>query len=101
MRIPDFTVSQFGGLNTVIKDTKTLKPGIAVDSLNWTTAKYGDHIELRRGQALLGETRVDGAGKITGLGVGVRYDGGMFPFGQEAARSSITTHRHQIALRLA
>lgn len=80
MRIPDFTVSQFGGLNTVIKDTKTLKPGIAVDSLNWITGKYGDHIELRRGQALLGQTPIDGSGKITGLGVGVRYDGVHVPF---------------------
>lgn len=79
MRIPDFTVSQFGGLNTVIKDTKTLKPGIATDSKNWLTAKYGDHIELRRGTALLGATRVSGAGKITGLGVGLRYDGVQIP----------------------
>jgi hypothetical protein len=75
MRIPDFTVSKFGGLNTFIKDTKTLKPGIATDSKNWLTAKYGDHIELRRGSALLGQTRQSGSGKITGLGVGVRYDG--------------------------
>lgn len=80
MRIPDFTVSQFAGLNTVIKDTKTLKPGIATDSKNWLTAKFGDHIELRRGSALLGQTREDGAGKITGLGVGVRYDGTQVPF---------------------
>jgi hypothetical protein len=62
MRIPDFTISQFGGLNTAVKDTKTLKPGIAVDSLNWLTGKYGDHIELRRGQALLTDTRESGAG---------------------------------------
>src|SRR3954447_23300070 len=80
MRIPDFTVSQFSGLNTFIKDLKTLKPGVATDSLNWLTAKYGDHIELRRGSALLGQTRVDGSGKITGLGVGTRYDGVQVPF---------------------
>jgi hypothetical protein len=80
MRIPDFTVSQFSGLNTFIKDLKTLKPGVATDSLNWVTGKYGDHIELRRGSALLGNTRVDGAGKITGLGVGTRYDGVQVPF---------------------
>ncbi len=80
MRIPDYTVSQFGGLNTFIKDVKTLKPGVATDSLNWLTAKYGDHIELRRGSALLGQTRIDGAGKITGLGVGTRYDGAQVPF---------------------
>ena len=39
MRIPDYVVSSFGGLNTFIKDKKTLKPGIATDSLNWLTAK--------------------------------------------------------------
>src|SRR3954462_15866147 len=80
MRIADYTVSQFGGLNTFIRDTKTLKPGIATQSLNWLTGKFGDHIELRRGQALLGQTRVDGSGKITGIGVGIRYDGAEVPF---------------------
>jgi hypothetical protein len=80
MRIPDYTVSQFSGLNTFIKDLKTLKPGVATSSLNWITGKYGDHIELRRGSALLGQTRVDGAGKVTGLGVGLRYDGVQVPF---------------------
>lgn len=80
MNIPDYTVSKFGGLNTFIKDTKTLKPGIATDSLNWQTAKFGDHIELRRGTLLLGGTRQSGAGKVTGLGVGIRYDGLQVPF---------------------
>jgi hypothetical protein len=80
MRIPDYTVSRFYGLNTVVKDKKTLKPGVATNSKNWVTAKLGDHIELRRGSALLGSTRVSGAGKITGLGVGVRYDGVQVPF---------------------
>lgn len=75
MRIPDYTVTGFGGLNTFIKDTKTLKPGIATQSLNWATAKFGDHIELRRGALLLGETRINESGKITGLGVGLRADG--------------------------
>jgi hypothetical protein len=80
MKIPDFPVTSFGGLNTFIKDKKTLKPGIATDALNWITAKYGDHIELRRGSALLGQTRQTGSGKITGLGVGTRYDGVQIPF---------------------
>lgn len=80
MRIPDYTVSQFSGLNTFVKDTKTLKPGVATDNLNWLTSKYGDHIELRRGTALLGATRIDGSGKITGIGVGLRYDGTQVPF---------------------
>src|SRR5690348_10738953 len=80
MRINDFTVSQFGGLNTAVKDRKALKAGIAVDAKNWLTGKFGDHIELRRGQALLGQTRQTGAGKITGLGVAKRYDGTEIPF---------------------
>ncbi|MGE3703442.1 MAG: hypothetical protein AB7G08_32630, partial [Hyphomicrobiaceae bacterium] len=80
MRIPDFQVSKFGGLNTGVRDKKALRPGIATDSKNWLSAKYGDHIELRRGMALLGETRVDGAGKITGLGVAQKADGTQIPF---------------------
>ena len=80
MNIPDFTVSKFLGLNTSIKDTKSLKPGVAVDSVNWLTGKFGDHIELRRGTALLGQTRESGTGKVTGLGVGIRYDGIEIPF---------------------
>jgi len=52
--IPDYTVSQFLGLNTFIKDLKTLKKGVASSSNNWITGKYGDHIELRRGSQLLG-----------------------------------------------
>lgn len=82
MIIPDFTISRFYGLNTNIKDLKTLKPGVSPDSLNWITGgKDGDHIELRRGQALLGQTRnTDINGKVTGIGVGIRYDGVEVPF---------------------
>jgi hypothetical protein len=47
--IPDFTVSTFRGLNTLIKDLKTLKPGVASSSNNWITGKYGETIELRSG----------------------------------------------------
>lgn len=80
MKIPDFQVSEFGGLNTSIKDLATLKKGVSPDSLNWITGRFGDHIELRRGQALLGQTRQTGNGKVTGLGVGLRYDGTQIPF---------------------
>lgn len=82
MIIPDSKISKFYGLNTNIKDIKTLKPGFSPDSLNWLTGgSAGDHIELRRGQALLGQTRnTDIGGKITGLGVGIRYDGVEVPF---------------------
>jgi hypothetical protein len=84
MRIPDYEVSAaakrpFRGLNTIIKDPKAVAPGYAQDAKNWLTAKLGDHIELRRGQALLGKTR-NNAGKITGLGVGLRYDSVGVPY---------------------
>jgi hypothetical protein len=80
MRIPDYEVTQFRGLVTAVKDTKTLKPGTAIENKNWATAKLGDHIELRRGSALLGATRQTGAGKITGLGVAVDYNGDEVAF---------------------
>jgi len=78
MIINDYTVSTFYGLNTFIKDTKTLKAGVSPDSKNWLT--YKDHIELRRGYARLGTTNVDGNGKVTGLGIGIKYDGTEIPF---------------------
>lgn len=76
----DFVIDQFFGLNSAVKDTKTLKAGISPDSLNWITGSFKDHIELRRGYARLGTTEVTGNGKITGLGVGLRYDGVSVPF---------------------
>lgn len=51
---PDFTVSEFLGLNTSVKDIKALKPGVSPDSLNWVTSKERDSIALRRGYARLG-----------------------------------------------
>jgi len=72
---PDFTISQFYGLNTAVRDIKTLKVGVSPDAKNWLTGKEKDHIELRRGYARLGLTEQTGSGKVTGIGVGVRYDG--------------------------
>lgn len=80
MRIPDYTISQFAGLNTSIPDLYTLKKGVSPDSLNWITSKFGDSIALRRGHALLGQTRQTGAGKVTGLGIATKYDGTQVPF---------------------
>lgn len=85
MRIPDYEISAkakrpFRGLNTFLKDQKSFRPGVASNSLNWITSKFGDHIELRRGSALLGQTRQTGAGKVTGIGVGIRYDGVEVPY---------------------
>lgn len=73
--MPDFVLSKFFGLQTSVKDTKTLKPGYSPDSKNWITSKFNDAIELRRGYARLGLTENSGAGKVTGIGVGLRYDG--------------------------
>lgn len=94
MIIPDFVITEFGGLNTAVKDIKTLKPGVSPDALNWVTSKYKDSIELRRGYARLGTTEVTGNGKVTGIGVGVRYDGQQVPFfsyGRKAKYYDATT----------
>lgn len=72
---PDFTISEFYGTNTAVKDIKTLKAGVSPDALNWITGRDKDHIELRRGYARLGQTEIAGNGKVTGMGIGVRYDG--------------------------
>ena len=77
--IPDFEVREWNGLNTVIKDPTELKDGESPDSLNWLTSKYKDHIEIRRGYALLGKTR-NAAGKVTGIGVGTKADGTQITF---------------------
>ena len=51
--IPDFTVSTFRGLNTFIKDLKTLTPGVASSSNNWitgstaTTSSFAEEPALR------------------------------------------------------
>ena len=78
--IPDFIIDTFRGINTTIKDLKVLKPGFSPDSKNWITSKEKDSISLRRGYARLGLTEVTGSGKITGLGVGIRYNGVEIPF---------------------
>ena len=78
--MPDYEITTFEGLNTAVKDTKTLKKTISPDSLNWITGTSKDHIELRRGYARLGATEVTGNGKVTGMGVGVRYDGVHIPW---------------------
>lgn len=76
----DVVIDKFYGLQTSVKDTKTLKAGYSPDSKNWLTSKFNDSIELRRGYARLGTTEVTGTGKVTGLGIGLRYDGVTVPF---------------------
>lgn len=53
-------------------EAESIPEDSASDSLNWQT--YGDHIELRRGQTLLGTEDV-AVGNISGLFVGERFDG--------------------------
>lgn len=64
------------GLFTRLED-ESIPQGASSNSMNWMT--FGDHIELRRGQVLMG-TNVAGTGKISGLIVGDRFDGTQVPF---------------------
>lgn len=77
--IPDWTLNQWLGLVTSVKNSKELAKGAASDSSNWLTGKEKDHIELRRGYQLLGQTR-QGAGRISGLGIGYDVNQKQFPF---------------------
>lgn len=92
MRIPDYTISSFLGVNTVTKDLKTLKKGVSPDSLNWITGRDLDHIELRRGMIALELSNLE-LEKITGLGVGVRNDGleVTFSHGQKVKYYDVVT----------
>jgi len=67
----EYRVKNFRGLITRI-ESESVKPGYAADMNNWVT--LGDHIELRRGQSLLG-SNVSGSGRVSGLFVGSRFDG--------------------------
>jgi len=84
--IPNFIIGDgkkklWSGLNTAVKDIRFLQPGETFDSLNWITGRDQDHIELRRGKFLLGQTTRNVAGKsVTGLGVGVTNSGQQVPF---------------------
>lgn len=82
--IPDAVFSEWLGLNTAILSAKDLKPGESPASVNWITGwdpvnKRGDHIELRRGMALLGDRRL-GSGGVNGIGVGIDLVGNQVPF---------------------
>src|ERR1700744_1882292 len=93
--IPDFTVTEFNGLNTYIKDIKELQDGATPDQLNWITGTFKDHIELRRGQALLGTNRINGTGRVSGLGIGTMQNGTQVPFysyGSHLAYYNATTN---------
>lgn len=82
--LPDAIFDEWLGLNTAILSAKDLKPGESPASINWITGwdpvnKRGDHIELRRGMALLGNRQL-GSGGVMGLGVGIDLIGNQVPF---------------------
>ena len=61
--------SKWGGLNTAVQDPRFLPLGVSPAQNNWITGRLQDNIQLRRGQALLGNTRRNG-GHASGIGVG-------------------------------
>jgi len=58
-------------------EDESIPIGSASDSKNWLS--LGDHIELRRGQTLMG-TDTPGAGRASGLLVARKFDGSQVPF---------------------
>lgn len=78
--LPDYSVTEWEGLNTFIKDLRQLSDGQSPASLNWITGRYKDHIELRRGSALLGTNRNMGVGRVSGLAVGTTTGNVQVPF---------------------
>lgn len=60
---------KWGTLNTAVKDPRFLSFGDSYDEVNWITGREGDNIQLRRGTAILGQTRRSGTA-ATGIGVG-------------------------------
>ncbi len=84
-RTPNFVVGDsnvpWGGINTIVKDNRFLNPGESYDQLNWITGRDKDHIELRRGSVILGQTKRNVAGaQVMGLGIGIKNDGTQVPF---------------------
>ena len=78
--LPEYKVSKFNGMLTEVKDLREVPDGYSPDQRNWLTLTNQRGIELRRGTALLGQTRTAGTSPITGLGVGTRFDGTQVPF---------------------
>lgn len=71
-KLPDYIIKNFNeGVITRVEDESLPKGAAGVGTYNWLG--LGDHIELRRGQAVLG-TAVNGAGRVTGLRVARKLD---------------------------
>lgn len=72
MPIPDYIIKNFNeGVVTRIEEESLPKGAAAKGTYNWLS--LGDHIELRRGQAVLG-TAVAGSGRCTGIRVARKLD---------------------------
>lgn len=70
--IPDYIVKNFNeGIITRVEEEALPKGACGDGTYNWLN--LGDHIELRRGQAVMG-TSVSGAGRVTGLRVAKKLD---------------------------
>jgi hypothetical protein len=79
--IPDYSITEWNGLNNYIQDLKMLKDGESPASLNWVTGRYKDNISLRGGTAQLGsQPALTGNGRVTGLGIGVTHNNVQVPF---------------------
>ncbi len=83
--IPPFIIGDsqnlWGGLNTATKDFRELARGESYDQMNWITGRDKDHIELRRGSVILGNTRRNiPKTKTQGLGIGIQNDGTQIVF---------------------
>src|ERR1700683_551706 len=61
--------AKWGGVNTRVEDPRFLPLGVSPAQNNWITGSLQDNIQLRRGQALLGQTRRN-TGVASGVGVG-------------------------------
>jgi len=78
--LSEWTWKKWGGLYSETSDSGQIEPGFSPIALNWITSQDRKTISLRRGTSLLGLTKNVGGGKITGLGVGTRFDGTQVPF---------------------
>lgn len=76
---PQNADEKWAGLNTAISDPRFINLGQSYDEENWITSRLGDNVQLRRGSALIGQTRRSG-GAVTGLGVGILGNGTQVPF---------------------
>lgn len=61
--------AKWGGLNTRVEDPRFLALGESPSQRNWITGSLQDNIQLRRGQALLGQSRRIN-GHVSGIGTG-------------------------------